>query len=193
MGSYLAIVLIAAATLGAAASADEPRRELKAHEHGRASLKIAMEGDRVLLDLASPGANIVGFEHEAETAEQRAAVAAATARLEEPLSLFVLPAEAGCRVEAANVEIVTEDEEEHDDAHGHGHGHEHADEPQHNEYRAVYALACADPAALRSIGFAFFDTFPLTEQIDVTVTGPAGQSAYRVERTAPRLEIAGQS
>lgn len=192
MSRHLAIALAAVAMLGTSASADEPRRELKAHEHGRASLKIAIEGDRVLLDLESPGANIVGFEHAARTEEERAAVAAALARLEEPLGLFVLPAEAGCRLADAAVEIVSEDEEEeHADAHGHDHGH--AEDARHNEYRALYELACADTGALRSIGFAFFDVFPATEQIDVTVTGPDGQSAYRVERNAPRLEIAGQS
>ena len=190
MGRHLAIALAAVAILATTAGAHEPRRELKAHEHGRASLKIAIEGDRVLLDLESPGANIVGFEHEARTEEERAAVAAALTRLEEPLGLFVLPAEAGCRVTNRAVEIVTE-EEAHADAHGHGHGH--AEEARHNEYRAVYQLACADSGALRSVGFAFFDVFPATEQIDVSVTGPAGQSAYRVERNAPRLEIAGQS
>ncbi len=194
MSRHLAIALAAVAILGTTASADEPRRELKAHEHGRASLKIAIEGDRVLLDLESPGANIVGFEHAARTEEERAAVTAALARLGEPLGLFMLPAEAGCRVADAAVEIVTEDnEEEHADAHGHGHDHDHAEDVRHNEYRAVYELACADTGALRSVGFAFFDVFPATEQIDVTVTGPDGQSAYRVERNAPRLEIAGQS
>jgi hypothetical protein len=193
MGRYLAIALAAVAILATSAAAHEPRRELKAHEHGRASLKVAIEGDRLLLDLESPGANIVGFEHEARTDDERAAVAAALARLKEPLDLFVLPATAGCRVADAVVEMVTEDEAEEEHADAHGHDHDHASETRHNEYRAVYELACADTGALRSIGFAFFDVFPATEQIDVTVTGPDGQSAYRVERNAPRLEIAGQS
>jgi hypothetical protein len=193
MGRHLAIALAAVAILATSAAAHEPRRELKAHEHGRASLKVAIEGDRLLLDLESPGANIVGFEHEARTDDERAAVAAALARLKEPLDLFVLPATAGCRVADAVVEMVTEDEAEEEHADAHGHDHDHASETRHNEYRAVYELACADTGALRSIGFAFFDVFPATEQIDVTVTGPDGQSAYRVERNAPRLEIAGQS
>lgn len=192
MGRHLSIALAAVAILASTAGAHEPRRELKAHEHGRASLRIAIEGDRVLLDLEAPGANIVGFEHAARTDEERAAVAAALARLAEPLGLFVLPAEAGCRVADTAVEIVAEDEEEeHADAHEHQQGH--AEDARHNEYRAVHELACADTGALRSVGFAFFDVFPATEQIDVTVTGPDGQSAYRVERNAPRLEIPGQS
>ena len=42
----LAIVIAAGALLAAPASAHEPKREMGAHEHGRASLKIAMEGDK---------------------------------------------------------------------------------------------------------------------------------------------------
>jgi Protein of unknown function (DUF2796) len=41
----------------------EERRELGAHEHGHSVLNIAIEGDRIEMELMSPGMDIVGFEH----------------------------------------------------------------------------------------------------------------------------------
>ena len=63
-------------------------RELDAHEHGHGAFNIAFEGDKVLMELEAPGADIVGFEHAATSAEDRAAVDAAIADLAKPLQLF---------------------------------------------------------------------------------------------------------
>jgi GNAT superfamily N-acetyltransferase len=181
----LAIGLLAAAALaGAGAAADEPQRQLGAHEHGHSTLNIAIEGGTIELELISPGADIVGFEHPAESEADRAAVAAAEARLADPLSLFVLPAAAGCSIGAAEVEI---------EAEGRAHEAGHEAEAAHSEFRAAYRLTCADTGAVATIGFAFFDAFPNAREIEVTVVSPRGQSRYEVERAAPTLELAGQS
>ncbi len=112
----------------APALADDEKRELGAHEHGHSALNIAIEGERIEMELIAPGADIVGFEHVAESAEDKAAVEQAEATLGEPLSLFVFSADAGCAVESASVEI--EGEEHHDD-----HGDEaHAEEEHHDDH-----------------------------------------------------------
>ncbi|MEO1468976.1 MAG: DUF2796 domain-containing protein [Pseudomonadota bacterium] len=144
------VALIALATPAIApgvAVAGSETRELGAHEHGVGSLNMAMEGTAVLIELEAPGADIVGFEHPAESAEDRAAVEAAKAALSDPLSLFVPSAAAGCTVTATEVALIGDDHddeehghdehaeddhdehgEEHADAHGHDHGHDHKDE-----------------------------------------------------------------
>ena len=88
---------------------------LGAHEHGHSALNVAIEGDRVEMELIAPGADIVGFEHEAESSEDKAAVEQAEATLGEPLSLFGFADAAGCVVETAAVEIEGEDHDEHGD------------------------------------------------------------------------------
>ena len=113
----------------APALAEGEKRELGAHEHGHSALNIAFEGDRVEMELIAPGADIVGFEHEAESAEDIAAVEQGEATLSEPLSLFGFASAAGCVVEMASVHIMGEDHDEHGE---HGEEH-HADHDEHHD------------------------------------------------------------
>lgn len=136
MTSPSKIITLTVALAGSAALAET--RQLDAHQHGHGALNIAFEGRSVAMELEVPGADIVGFEYAATTAEDRATVDAAIARLAKPLELFVLPAEAGCTVTAANVALIGADDhgdhDDHGDDHGHEdeHGHdEHADEDKH--------------------------------------------------------------
>ncbi len=149
-----ALSLIALST-GAAQS---ETRELDAHQHGHGALNIAVEGGVMAMELEVPGADIVGFEHPAESAEDRAAIDAAIAKLAKPLELFVIPSDAGCTVTAANVELIGDEDEhghddhdhdkhdhdddhaEHDDEHKHDEDHaEHKDEHDHAEHKDEHA------------------------------------------------------
>ena len=95
------------------AFAAEEHRELGAHEHGRGTLNIAVEGNKVTMELEVPGVDIVGFEHAAKTRREKAAVEKAKTQLLAPLTLFALPASAACRVTEAKVEVET-GEHDHD-------------------------------------------------------------------------------
>ncbi len=189
----------------AQALAEGEKRELGAHEHGHSVLNIAIEGDRIEMEMIAPGADIVGFEHAAESSEDMAAVEQAKATLGNPLSLFAFSADAGCSVESASVEI--EGEEHHEDhaeeAHAEDEHHEegehaeadheeHEGEASHNEFHAAYASTCSAPDALDGINFAaFFDSFAGAKEIDVTVISEKGQSSYEVERDAPIVDLQG--
>src|SRR5262245_57975098 len=109
------VAVAAAAGVGAA-----QERQLGAHEHGRGTLNIALDGSRLSMELEAPGADIVGFEHEATTAKQKAAVEAAKKQLAAPQRLFELPSAAGCVLKEAKVAIEADD-------HDHGHGEEAKD------------------------------------------------------------------
>ena len=118
-----------------------------------------------------PGADVVGFEHSATTARDRAAVDAALAVLSGPLTLFVPPDAAGCAVSEAGAEL-------HEDG-------------GHTEFRAEYLLTCADPGALDRIGFAVFDAFPGAREIGVQVVAQGGARAFEVGRDDPVLDLGG--
>jgi hypothetical protein len=183
-----AVMVLVVVALPAAA---EERRELGAHEHGHSVLNIAIEGGAIAMELIAPGADIVGFEHAASTAEQRAAVEQAHAVLADPLALFVLPAHAGCALESAEIALETE---EHEDEHAEEHdadAEEHGHEASHSAFHAEYAISCASPDHLGSIGFAFFEPFPGAREIEVTVITENGQTRYEVERDAPRIDLKG--
>ena len=116
-----------------AAIADETR-QLDSHEHGVGHFNIAFDGGQIAMELHAPGADIVGFEYAATSAEDRAQVDAAVATLARPLDLFSLPDAAGCSVVEARASLESEVEDDHDDHAGHeDKDHDHEDHADHKE------------------------------------------------------------
>jgi hypothetical protein len=185
----LMICALAWLLAGLALADEAERRELGAHEHGHSVLNIAIEGDRIEMELMAPGVDIVGFEHAAETDEHKAAVEEAKGILSKPLALFVLPAAAACTTDTAAVELEAEDE--HEGEHPDEAAHEEHAEDSHAEFHGEYAITCASPGDLGGIEFAFFDRFPGAEEIEVTLITETGQTSYEVERDSPRIDLRG--
>lgn len=173
-----------------AARAQEEHRELGPHVHGHGTLAIAFQGDKVQMEFTAPGMDIVGFEHSAETDDQIKAVDQALADFNDPLRYFVFPAAAGCSVSASDVKIVAEDHDEHAEGKEEAKDHDdHEDhEGHHNEFRAIYSLTCTDPAEISRIDFPFFDRFPGSQELDVTLIDDSGQKVVEVSRDTPRLD-----
>lgn len=186
------------------ALAAEPRG-LDAHVHGLGSLDIAIDGTRVAMELTAPGADIVGFEHTAKSAEDRAAIDAAVAILAKPLDLFVMPGAAGCSVVQASAALESDDAledhaDDHDHAHAHDdHDHDHAHDDhdhaeasgEHTEFHAKYMLTCNMPDALDEIRFAYFDQFAGAEALEVQIVSSKGAQAFDVDRNDPTLDLRG--
>jgi hypothetical protein len=166
-------------------------RQQGAHEHGRGTLNIAIEGARVTMELEVPGFDIVGFEHAARTSQQKAAVDKAKAQLAAPLTLFVLPAAAGCKLAEATVALESGEQGEDNKAKAGARKAAGKDEHVHAEFRAQYALDCASSANLTAIEFAFFRVFAAAQKLDVNVITPKGQTKFEVSRGKPRISLAG--
>jgi hypothetical protein len=189
-------VTAAILALSAAYAAAEPVRQLGPHQHGHGTLNLAIEGLTVQMELEVPGADIVGFEYEAASADDQAKVKAAEDKLAQPLALFVLPRNAGCKVTSAKVVVARESEEDHD-AHEHAHEHDaaHAEagghEAEHSEFHAKYALSCSDVAAITTISFPYFDAFPNSEELAVTLITEKSQKVFDVDREHALIDIRG--
>lgn len=81
------------------------------------------------------------------------------------------------------------DEHAHDD-----HAHDdHAGEAKatHTEFHATYTLTCADPAAITTVAFPYFDLFENAQEVEVQVVTGAGAQAFEVERDAPTVDLTG--
>lgn len=181
-----------AAPVGAA------EREHGAHEHGVGQLNVAIEGDEVEIELIAPGADIVGFEHEAETEADKAAVAEAAALLADGPAIFVFPDGAACALEEAEVESALlegehaheehADEKHSDEEHAH---EEHAGEEgeSHSEFHAHYHFECGNPGALDHIEVRYFEHFPNAEELDVQTITDDGQGAQELTAEAARLDL----
>jgi Protein of unknown function (DUF2796) len=168
-------------------------RHSGAHEHGRSTLNIAIEGTRISLELEAPGADIVGFEHNARTARQQAAIEQAKKQLLAPQALFKFPSAAGCVVAAASVDIE-----------GGEHGHDQprdkataqkkadaADERSHSHFRGQYAFTCTAPAGITVLEFGYFQAFAGAQKLEVNVITPKGQTRFEVTRAKARISLAG--
>ncbi len=185
-----AFVFAGIVTCFAFSASAEEHRQLGAHVHGHGHLNIAIEDKTVSIELEVPGADIAGFEHEASTPSQKAAIEKAKANLAAGLSLFTPAAEAGCTQKSAKVSI----EAEHGDEHEH-HGKPGANEEEeghhHSEFHAEYAFECASPARLTSMTFDYFKAFPGAQELDISLISPNGQTSYEVKRDNPRVDLTG--
>ena len=171
-----------------AAAGESTGREQGAHVHGLGSLNIAFEGQTLEAELVSPGMDIVGFEHAAESAEDKEALAKATTTLKDGGALFGFPAEAGCRLEEAEVKSPSADgmQDDHDHEADHKHEGDHEGET-HSEFRAHYHFHCQTPGHLTHIDVKFFDLFPNARELDVQTISTRGQGAVELTPAASRL------
>ena len=207
--SYATMALASLALISPLAAEEAGHRELGAHVHGQGSLNIAIEGNKLNMEFEAPGADIVGFEHEASTAEQKALVEKAKVTLGEVLTLFQLPGKAGCKIEKASVEIRKDehhhDEDEHaggeakagsgaksEDHDEDGHGeHAHDEHGGHSEFHALYALTCAAPANLTALETTYFKAFAGAQALNVNVVAAKGQSQMQLTREKTTLALGG--
>ena len=175
---------------------DHEHGSLGAHEHGVGRLNAVLDGQALELELDSPAMNLVGFEHVATTAADKAKVAAARKQLENPTALFNLPKAAGCVVSSQELNsplFGDKPEADHDDDDDDDHdatdaAHEHHHD--HSEIHAHYQFTCATPTALSNLDLTqVFKTFPATQKIQVQLIGPSGQQGVDATAKAATLKF----
>jgi len=153
---------------------DAEHRQHGAHVHGIAALNLALEGNEVWIELDSPAANIVGFEHAPSSEDDHAALDTAVATLKGGDRLFKLNDEAGCGMETATVtsELLHEEHDEHE-GHAEKDGHDHAEHEgehegeTHSDIEAAYHFECDTPGKLTSLTVELFEAFSGMEKINV--------------------------
>ena len=168
-------------TLGAVLAADKDHRQADAHEHGHGVVNIAIEGDRLSIELTAPGADIVGFEHVARSDQQKAIVTAAKHLLSQPLKVVGLPRMARCSAIAKDIEFHTAANR---DAKTEA-------SPEHSEFRATYQFLCKSVAKLTHIEFHYFKLFTNTQELDVTVLSDKGQKKFEVTPKSAVIVLTG--
>ncbi|MGB5832893.1 MAG: DUF2796 domain-containing protein [Thiohalocapsa sp.] len=171
--------------------------EQGAHVHGIAKMNLAVDGSALLIELDSPAANIIGFEHPPRTEEEHKAVARGEQLLIDAERLFVPSPAAECRLTKADVRLElgapemadrAEAETHHRDGQAHDrdhhqhhddHRHDAAHDPDgtiHADAHGDYAFDCARPADLTELDVRLFETLPGIERLRVQVISAGGQS-----------------
>lgn len=189
----VAALMLAATLVNPSAHAETQQ----AHVHGLATLHVAVEGKTLHIELESPAANMVGFEHLPATGEDRKRVHDAADLLRDGGKLFVPAATAWCALQSAEVESALMDEnhhgehegeERHDDHEGEGEDdHDEHEGETHSEFHASYRFHCEKPSALTHLDVTLFNSFPATEALNAQFATDSGQGAATLRPGATRL------
>ncbi|WP_218768395.1 zinc uptake protein ZrgA [Vibrio parahaemolyticus] len=206
MPSKQVLAIVIGLSLSTVATAEEYRQH-SAHVHGHVEFNIAQDGSDLLLEITAPGADVVGFEHAPENAEQEKTLQHAIATLEDSNALFAINPQAQCEIEEVHVEHSLggrHEEHEHHDHEGHDHdehahhdhddhdgheGHDHSEHSDHGEFTVQYRFHCAQVGELSRIQTDWFNQFPSTESVNVNLFTDTTQSATRLTKSNTQIAI----
>ncbi|MBL8697967.1 MAG: DUF2796 domain-containing protein [Alphaproteobacteria bacterium] len=154
------------------------------HQHGVATLALALDGGQLRAELSLPARDAVGFERRPRNDAERGKLAAARDRLADGATLLGLPSAARCAA-SAPAEIRSE---LLGPAPAPG-GHKHAHDDEHADFDVVYAFVCAEPGALSGLEPALFKSFPGLKQIRVQSIGPKGPKRATITPARARFDF----
>lgn len=165
----------------------------KAHVHGTAELRLAIDGGVVEAELALPAKDVVGFEYAPRDEADEAAIAGALEALEAGVALIGISPAAECL--QSRFDVVASPGGATADGHeDHGHddkapqGEEHR-EGGHSEFVLRYRFDCATPEAITAIQPTLFAAFPSVGAIDVQALTAMGQAAGRLTPARPGISF----
>lgn len=160
---------------------------LGAHEHGVGRLDVVLSGKTLELEFESPAMNIVGFEHAATSAEDKAKLAKAREQLLKPNALFSISDAANCSATSVKLEspLFGDKDDDHDD-----HAKDGDEHHEHIEIKGHYEFVCDAPAILKKLDLTqIFLTFPDTKKLQVQLISPSGQSGAEVIAANPSIKF----
>lgn len=188
------VLAVFATTFGTAvARAEGGQRTASAHVHGTGNLNIVVDKDKLLIELAVPGANVIGFEHAAKSDGERAVLSAAKTKLRDTVQLFTFTDAAKCTPRFSDVEYRSQEYRSHDTKNELGKDARkdktHKSAEQHAEFHAVYELACESLPDLKSISTHYFDLFPGGKALTVRVVGELVQDKLVITGKDPVIRF----
>ena len=146
-----------------------------AHEHGAANLSVLVDGRTLEIEMRAPGANIVGFEHAAESDTDRAAVTKALKVLREDASIFAPANAAKCKISEAHAQFGK-------DTYGKAN-------VSHREFEMRRVYTCKAPDKLNHVHIGLFRKFTSLKEVDAAVVGPKEQHWQELTPHDSRLRL----
>lgn len=191
MRNSLMLLPIAVLLIGSAVYAQI--RQHAAHEHGRGTINVVIEGRIIAIELSGPMANFVGFEHEPSNDEQKRQVVSARERLERPQGFLRFDARADCLLRSAVATLPGSESHAENDRHGHEHDDADGadDHDEHLEVTASYEFECTNPGRLAALSVELFSQFPSIEAIEASVLGPSGVTSQELTPQSNEIGLRG--
>jgi len=158
-----ALLAMAVLVLWSAGAATAQPRQAGAHNHGHASLTLALEGRTLSVTFESPAFPLYGFERAARTPAENAAIASVRGRLASADTLFRLEPAGGCQLSQSDLSGLSPGARAQQDGHA--------------DVSALYTFVCAAGKTPGRIEVTAFDQFSGLERVDILLIGPKGQKA----------------
>ena len=166
-----AITALLAAPLAASAQTQA------AHVHGQIRLDIVVDGPTIVIAMASPLDNFIGFERAPRTEAEKKTVEDAIAQLRAGAELFKIDPAANCKLGPVTLRSA---------ALGLGKEEQGAVEG-HADLDASFAFNCTNTTAAKFIDVELFNAFKGLRQIEAQIAAPQGQFKRTLKRPAVRL------
>jgi hypothetical protein len=155
------------------ATAAEP-----AHSHGSARLDIAIEAQKITIELDSPLDSLLGFERAPRTERERQQADAMVATLKAAQALFRIDAAAQCQLAAVELTsaVLKLGKATRSEQSGHA------------DIEGSFEFNCADAAKATHIEHGLFQ-FARMQRIEVQLATPKGQAKRTLKRPASRIDL----
>jgi hypothetical protein len=136
------------------------------HEHGSATVDVAIQASTLEIALHAPAINVVGFEHAPRSVEEKTALAQANRVFGSPQGLFLMPASAACTSTSVTLIPITY---EHD-------GDDGKPGAPRADYDVSYRFHCAHADQLVWIDIRLFEQMKGMHKIVANIVTPVLQA-----------------
>ncbi len=172
------LTLVLGCAVHSRATADEFRSR-GVHEHGSATLDVALQDATLDIALHSPAINVIGFEHEPRTAQEKAALAAADRIFGSSQRLFLMPESAACTPTGVTRTPISYEQDGDDDKPG----------APHADYDVSYRFHCAHSDQLGWIEVKLFEQMKGMRKITANVVTTTLQTQFELAPDHARLSL----
>lgn len=149
-----------------------------AHVHGQIKLDVVVEGPTVVITMASPLDNFVGFERAPRNDDEKKRVEEAVAKLRAADTLLTIDPAGNCKLGPVELRAP---------ALGLDAAPAGAPSAGHADLDATFAFNCASAAATKFIDVGLFTAFKGPRQIEVQIAAPQGQFKRTLKRPNARI------
>jgi hypothetical protein len=164
------------------------------HQHGAASLSIALDGGSLSIRLEAPAIDLLGFEHAPENATETRKVQEIQRLLAAGRGVSQLPADAGCTLKREKVTTppwaiagtnpASASTPTKPDEHDHDHDHD-----EHGDYDAEYEYACTAPGKLAYVDILLRQHLPAATRLRIYLVTASQQTVRELARGQSRIAL----
>lgn len=169
----------AALALAAAAPALQAQGGHAAHVHGLVQANVAVQGNKLSVQIEAPLDSLLGFEHRPRTDAQRQAAQAVVQQLKTPATWLKPDVAALCTLASSDVNSQALEPAKPG-----------TKEAAHADLDASYEFTCAAPDKLKVLDITLMDSYKRIQRITVQVAGAKAQSKQTLRRPAQQVRLA---